>query len=210
MTLRRKTTVMLVDDHTVLRQGLSRLLRLEPDIDVVAEAAHGRQAVAMWPSSRPDVTLVDLMMPLMDGVETVAQIRRIDPRARIVMLSSSEAFADAARAERAGACGYVTKDCDAAEITAAIREAQAGRRGIRRGRLVPGAAAPVRLTSRETDVLALLRGGASNADIGRRLGVSEVTVKTHVRALMLKLEATDRAGVVGRAFDLGLLKATGR
>jgi two-component system NarL family response regulator len=208
MTIHRRITVMVVDDHPALRQGIIRMLRFEPDMDVVAEATHGRQAVALWPNHRPDVTLVDLMMPLMDGVETLERIRRIDPRARVLIFSSSESAADAARAEQAGACGYVTKEADAAAIVAAIREARAGGRHIRCGRLVGDPAAEiVQLTPREADVLALLRTGASNADIGRRLSISGVTVKTHIRGLMAKLDAPDRTAVVARAFDLGLLKA---
>jgi len=210
MTIQCRISVMVVDDHPVLRQGLTQLLRLEPDIDVVAEAAHGRQAMALWPAHRPDVTLIDLMMPMMDGVETLEHIRRIDPRARVLILSSSESAADAARAERAGACGYLTKEVDAAAIAAAIREVRAGGRRIRRGRLVGGPAAElVQLTAREADVLGLLRTGASNADIGRQLSISELTVKTHIRGLMTKLNVPDRTAVVARAFDLGLLKVTG-
>lgn len=204
----RPIRVLLVDDHPVLRQGLGRLLRLEGDIAVVAEAASGRQAVEEWRQHRPDVALVDLLMPVMDGVQTVELIRGIDGSARIVILTSSQSTSDATRAERAGACGYVTKECDAREIAAAVREAAAGKTRIRRGRLLgPSGPATGLPTARETDVLLLLRQGASNAEIGRRLAISELTVKTHIRGLMNKLQAADRTAVVARAFDLGLLKA---
>ena len=164
--------------------------------------------MAEWTASRPDVALVDLLMPVMDGAETIARIRRADPTARALILSSSESAMDAERAERAGACGYLTKESDAREIAAAIREVHAGRTGVRRGCLRgPACAADDMLTPRETEVLALLRQGASNAQIGRALAISELTVKSHIRSLMDKLEASDRTGVVGRAFDLGLLKA---
>ena len=105
MTGERTIRVMVVDDHPVLRQGLTRLLRLENDIAVVAEAASGRQAVTQWQDCRPDVALVDLMMPVMDGVETTERIRRLDPQARVVILSSSESAMDAARADRGGQGG---------------------------------------------------------------------------------------------------------
>ena len=200
--------VMVVDDHPVLRSGLARLLGLERDIAVVAEASSGKQAVAEWTTCRPDVALVDLLMPVMDGAETITRIRRVDPAARALVLSSSESAMDADRAERAGACGYLTKESDAREIAAAIREVHAGRTGVRRGCLRgPARAADDMLTARETEVLALLRQGASNAQIGRALAISELTVKSHIRSLMDKLQASDRTGVVGRAFDLGLLKA---
>ena len=203
--------VMVVDDHPVLRSGLARLLGLERDIAVVAEASSGKQAVAEWTASRPDVALVDLLMPVMDGAETIARIRRGDPTARALILSSSESAMDADRAERAGACGYLTKESDAREIAAAIREVHAGRTGVRRGCLRgPARAADDMLTARETEVLALLRQGASNAQIGRALAISELTVKSHIRSMMEKLQASDRTGVVGRAFDLGLLKAGDR
>ena len=203
--------VMVVDDHPVLRSGLARLLGLERDIAVVAEASSGKQAVAEWTACRPDVALIDLLMPVMDGAETITRIRRVDPTARALILSSSESAMDADRAERAGACGYLTKESDAREIAAAIREVHAGRTGVRRGYLRgPACAADDMLTARETEVLALLRQGASNAQIGRALAISELTVKSHVRSMMEKLQASDRTGVVGRAFDLGLLKAGDR
>ncbi len=208
MTKQHMIRVMVVDDHPVLRSGLSRLLGLEPDIAVVAEASSGKQAVAEWQASRPDVALVDLLMPVLDGAETISRIRGVDPAARALILSSSESAMDAERAERAGACGYLTKESDAREIAAAIREVHAGGTGVRRGCLRgPACTTDDMLTPREREVLSLLRHGASNAQIGRALAISELTVKSHIRSLMDKLQASDRTGVVGRAFDLGLLKA---
>lgn len=208
MMITRTIRVMVVDDHPVLRQGLTRLLRLEGDISVVAEASSGRQAIADWQRHKPDVTLVDLLMPMMDGVETAQRIRRLDDSAKILILTSSESAMDAARAERAGVRGYLTKECDSKAIASAIREAVAGKTHIRRGRLLgPESVTSDLLTAREQEVLALLRKGASNAEIGRALAISELTVKTHIRALMDKLQAPDRTAVVARAFDLGLLRA---
>jgi two-component system, NarL family, response regulator len=210
MTKQPRIRVMVVDDHPVLRSGLTRLLGLEPDISVVAEASSGKQAVAEWKASRPDVALVDLLMPVLDGAETIARIRGIDPAARTLVLSSSESAMDAARVERAGACGYLTKESDAADIAAAIREVHAGRTKVRRGCLRGPVCAADMLTARESEVLALLQNGASNARIGEALAISELTVKTHVRSMMDKLQASDRTALVARAFDLGLLKAGDR
>lgn len=199
--------VMVVDDHPVLRSGLASLLALEPDLSIVAEFGNGADAVRLWKTSRPDVAIVDLWMPVMDGEQTLQGILRVDPAARVLMLSSSESAADAARLDRAGARGFLTKGADAKQIAAAIREAHAGQRGVRRGRL-RGAAfqGENALSPRETDVLALLRQGASNAQIAQRLAITEATVKVHMASLMEKLHAADRAGVVARAFDLGLLR----
>lgn len=209
--MKHRIRVMVVDDHPVLRSGLSRLLGLEPDISVVVEASSGKQAVAEWNASRPDVALVDLLMPVLDGAETIARIRGVDPAARTLVLSSSESAMDAERAERAGACGYLTKECDATDIAAAIREVYAGRTKVRRGHLRgPLCAAADMLTAREAEVLSLLRKGASNAQIGRALAISELTVKSHVRSMMDKFQTTDRTSLVARAFDLGLLKAGDR
>jgi DNA-binding NarL/FixJ family response regulator len=210
-TTQRPIRVMVVDDHPVLRSGLARLLGLERDIAVIAEASSGKQAVAEWNACRPDVALVDLLMPVMDGAETIARIRRLDPDARALVLSSSESTIDAARSERAGACGYLTKESDARDIAEAIREVFAGHTGVRRGSLRgPASGVEGILTSRESEVLALLREGASNAAIGRKLAISELTVKSHIRSMMDKLQATDRTALVARAFDLGLLKAAAR
>ena len=202
-----KIRVMVVDDHPVLRSGLASLLALEEDLAIVAELGGGADAVRLWKTARPDVALVDLWMPVMDGEQTLQAILKVDPVARVLILSSSESAADAARMERAGARGFLTKGADAKQIADAIRQAHAGERGVRRG-LLRGAAflAEEALSPRETDVLALLRQGASNAQIAQRLAISEATVKSHMASLMEKLHAADRAGVVARAFDLGLLR----
>jgi two-component system NarL family response regulator len=201
-------SVLIVDDEPNIRRMVGALLSAE-GYDV-RDAADGKTGFALAEAVEPDVALVDLMMPVMDGVETTERIRRLDPQARVVILSSSESAMDAARADRAGARGYLTKEVDAKEIAMAIREAHAGRVKVRRGRLHgPARIADDLLTDRESEVLAQLRTGASNAQIGRALAISELTVKTHIKSLMTKLQATDRTGVVARAFDLGLLKAGG-
>jgi RNA polymerase sigma factor (sigma-70 family) len=200
--------VLLVDDHPVLRSGLTRIISMERGLQVVEAASSGADAVIAWKQHKPDVGVIDLFMPVMDGVETILSIRRIDPEARLLMLSSSEHAIDATRAEQAGACGYLTKQADAETIATAIRQAHAGGQRIRVGRLL-GPAAP-KLSPREMEVLALLKDGRSNEEIGEQLGISDQTVKTHLRALREKLGAADRAGAVGKAFELGLLKPADR
>lgn len=204
----KRIRVLVVDDHPAVRSGLASVLGHEADITVVAEAGSAREAVAAWRHSRPDVGLVDLLMPVHDGVETLGLIREVDPQARVLMLSASERATDAARAEHAGACGYVTKEATPLEIARAIREVHGGATRVRSGHLRgPAKAEEVVLTPREQQVLELLRRGASNLEIAVALVIAEPTVKTHVKSLMEKLHTGDRAGVVGRAFDLGLLKA---
>lgn len=196
--------VLLVDDHPVLRSGLARVISMEKGLEVVEAASSGADAIVAWSRHRPDVGVIDLFMPVMDGVETILRIRRTDPQARLLVLSSSEHAIDANRAEQAGACGYLTKEADAHAIATAIREAHAGGHHIRVGRLL-GSVGPI-LSPREMEVLLLLKEGRSNEEIGELLGISDQTVKTHLRSLREKLGAADRAGAVGKAFELGLLK----
>jgi DNA-binding NarL/FixJ family response regulator len=200
----RPIRVLLVDDHPVLRSGLARVISLEQGLEVIEAVSSGPAAIVAWSRHRPDVGVVDLFMPVMDGLETILRIRRADPQARLLVLSSSEHAVDASRAEQAGACGYLTKQADAEAIATAIRQAHAGDRHIRVGRLL-GPAGPT-LSPREMEVLLLLKDGRSNEEIGELLGISDQTVKTHLRGLREKLGAADRAGAVGKAFELGLLK----
>jgi two-component system, NarL family, response regulator len=208
MKVFQKIRLLLVDDHPVLRAGLSNLLGLEPDIEVVGEADGGAAAIAMWSRVKPHVGLVDLSMEGVDGIETTRLIHKEAPQAKIVMLTSSESADDAARALAAGVAAYVTKTVDHEEIVATIREVHAGASNLRKG--VRGAARSPdgMLSPREMDVLVQLRKGSTNAEIGAALGISERTVKWHVKAMLAKLHTSDRAGLVARGFDLGLLKAT--
>lgn len=199
-------SVLLIDDHNVVRTALAQLLALESDICVVGEADNGRDGIALWRRHHPDVGIVDIRMAGMDGVETIQRIRTLDPRARLVVLTSAEASADADRAEAAGAAAYLTKHVAQDDILHVIRQVHAGTAGIRRG-VCTTAGPVVTLSPRELVVLQHLRRGDSNAGIGRRLGITEGTVKCHVTQILLKLGATDRAAAVARGFDLGLLRA---
>ena len=201
--------VMLVDDHAVVRSGLANLIGLEPDMRVVAQADSGTAAIELWRRQRPDVGVIDVLMTGLDGIETLRRIRRIDPQARAVMLTSSEVVADAIRAEEAGAAAYLTKHLDHDRILDVIREVHAGHVGIRLG-VRRGGPAPLAepLSAREITVLKLMRLGESNAEIGRQLGIAERTVKSHITHMLLKLGATDRTSAVARGFDLGLLSVS--
>lgn len=206
---------MLVDDHPVFRTGLVSLLRTAADMVVVGQAGSGAAALRMWQHCRPDVCLLDLSMPELDGLETLKLLRKAEPTSRVLFLTSSEVAADADRALAAGACGYVAKSVEHDALLDAIRSVHGNIRGIRCG-VSPAAAAPVPasqggpLSPRELEVLYLLRDGLSTADIATSLGITHRTVKFHIAAILEKLGAADRMGAIVKAFDLGLLQPSGR
>lgn len=199
--------ILLIDDHAVLRAGLANLLSLERDLLVVGEADNGEDGVKLSQQCRPNVAIIDVSMAGMDGVETAKRIRRFAPDVKILMLTSSESASDAARSIDAGASGYLTKRVAHEEIVSVIRRVHAGQKSIQIGvRRAPLPPRPELLSLRELEVLRLMRLGNTNLEIGRRLGIAERTVKSHVTAILTKLGAPDRAGAVARGFDLGLLK----
>ncbi len=193
--------VLLVDDHAVVREGLRTFLSLQEDLEVVGEAADGEEGVRAAERLRPDVVLMDLVMPRLDGVGAMRELRRRLPAARVIVLTS---FADDARllpAIRAGAAGYLLKDVHPRERARAVRAAHAGQAlldPVVAARLVEEVAAPAAadplasLTPREREVLALVSRGAPNGRIALELGISEKTVKTHVGHVLAKLGVTDR------------------
>lgn len=210
---RQPIRLLLVDDHPVMRAGLANLLAMSGDFAVVGQADDGTSALQMWRSLAPDVCLLDVSMAGMDGIETLRRLRALDPHARVLMLTSSEAAEDLHEALQAGAAGYVTKTVRHDELTAAIREVYAGRRAIGRAverHTLGGRPAAGPLSPREMEVLGFLRHGYTNAEIGRLLGISERTARAHVAAIMAALDAPDRAGAVAKGFDLGLLKVGSR
>lgn len=200
--------LLLVDDHPVLRAGLANVLNYQPGIKVVAEADDGATAIALWRTHRPDVMLLDLSMPGMDGIETLERLHSEFPEARVLMLTSSDAPEDIRHALKAGAGGYVTKNVRRAELVAAIRGVFAGERAIGASvaRQLAADETGGAVSRRELEVLGLVRQGFTNAEIGRLLGISEGTAKAHVAALLVKLQAADRAEAVARGFERGLLK----
>jgi len=201
--------LMLVDDHPILRTGLVNLVQRQGDLRVVGQAGSGEEAVRLAEACQPDICLLDLSLPGIDGFETMRRLRAQRPQMRIVVLTSTDSAEAATRALREGASGFVSKNIDHEAIVAAIRDVHAGRTGICKGVAAgPLASAGRLLTPREMAVLSLMRQGLSNAEIGARLSITERTVKGHVTFILEKLDASDRAGAVARGFDLGLLKAT--
>jgi NarL family two-component system response regulator LiaR len=208
--------VLLVDDHAVVREGLRSFLELQDGIEVVAEAADGEAAVRAAEAWKPDVVLMDLVMPRLDGVGAMRELRRRLPNARVIVLTS---FPDDDRllpAIRAGAAGYLLKNADPHEVVRAVRAAHAGEALLDPGvaaRLVeaiaqpPGAEPAERLTPREREVLALIARGMPNKLIARELEISEKTVKTHVGHVLAKLGVTDRTQAALQAVREGLVDA---
>lgn len=204
------TRVLLVDDHPVVREGLRGMVDAEPDLAVVGEAASGAEAVTMAGSLAPDVILMDLRMPDVDGVTATERILAAQPATRIVVVTTYESDADILRAVEAGATGYLLKDASRAELAAAVRDAAAGKTVLApsvAGRLFGLMREPAQavLSAREIDVLALVATGRTNADIGRELHISEATVKTHLLRAFNKLGVSDRTAAVTTAMSLGLL-----
>lgn len=202
--------ILLVDDHEVVRQGLIYLFASSPDLEVIGEATTGREAVAAYGELRPDVVLMDLRMPDVDGVEAIAEITARHPDARVLVLTTYDADADILRAVEAGAAGYLLKDAKRLELFEAVRAANRGETVLApsvAARLVARTRAPAHATvsRRELDVLALVQRGHTNADIGRVLHISEATVKTHLARAFSKLAVDDRTAAVTVATERGLL-----
>lgn len=205
--------VLLVDDHPVVRDGLRGMLGAEPDLCVVGAAASGTEAVELAAQVHPDVILMDLRMPGLDGVGATGRILAAAPGTRIVVLTTYETDEDILRAVEAGACGYLLKDADRTELVAAVRAAHRGETVLApsvAGRLVSQVRKvrePVRpgLSAREIEVLALVAEGRTNAEIGQRLHITEATVKTHLLRAFNKLDVSDRTAAVTTAMARGLL-----
>ncbi|MGY6657955.1 response regulator [Amycolatopsis sp. TRM77291] len=203
-------TIMLVDDHPVVREGLRGMLEAEPDLSVVGEAGSGDEAVALSRVKQPDVILMDLRMPGLDGVGATRKILADRPGQRVVVLTTYETDADILRAVEAGASGYLLKDASRAELAGAIRAASRGETVLApsvAGKLVNRVRNPTTspLSAREIEVLRLVARGSTNAEIGRTLHISEATVKTHLLRVFGKLDVSDRTAAVTTAMRLGLL-----
>jgi DNA-binding NarL/FixJ family response regulator len=199
--------IMVVDDHPLLRLGLKTVIGTEPDMEVVAEAADGAEAVALYSVHRPDVVLMDLRMPKMDGTAAIEAIHKGDRDARIVALTTYDGDADIHRALTAGAVGYLIKDMIGTEVSAAIRSAAAGRRVIPpavAGRLAEFTPR-LDLTAREVEVLRFAAKGLRNKDIARVIGRTEATVKVHLKNIMAKLGVEDRTEAVTLAYQRGII-----
>jgi DNA-binding NarL/FixJ family response regulator len=204
--------VLLVDDHPVVRAGLHGMLSAEPDLEVVAEAGSGDEAVVLAARHRPDVVLMDLRMPGMDGATATARIAAELPEVKVLVLTTYDTDGDIVRAVEAGAAGYLLKDTPREQLADAVRAAARGETVLAppvaaklMTRMRGPAPEAATLTVRETEVLALVARGRTNADIGRELHISEATVKTHLIRIFAKLEVDDRTAAVTAALRRGLL-----
>ncbi len=198
---------MIVEDHHVVRQGFIALLRMVEGFGIVAEAPDGDRAIELFRLHRPDVTLMDLRLPTIGGVETIGKIRSEFPDARIIVLTTFDGDEDIYRALQAGAKGYLLKGMNADELIGAIRAVHGGKSRIPAEvaeRLAERLSGPT-LTERETDVLRLIVGGNSNKEIAGALFISEATVKTHVNNLLGKLGVTDRTQAATTALQRGIV-----
>jgi DNA-binding NarL/FixJ family response regulator len=199
--------VLCVDDHPLLREGISTVIRNQPDMLVVAEAASGREAIEQFRKFRPDVTLMDLRLPDMSGIDVLIAIRAESDEARIIMLTTFEGDVEVQRALGAGARGYMLKSMPPKELIDAIRKVHAGKK-----RIPPEIAAHLAehfsdatLSERETEVLRHVAGGNRNREIAERLFISEETVKVHIKHIMEKLGASDRTQAVAIAVRRGII-----
>ncbi|MBS1227761.1 MAG: transcriptional regulator, LuxR family [Proteobacteria bacterium] len=202
-----KIRVLIADDHVTVREGLAAMIGRQADMAVVGEAATGRQAVELWFSLRPDIVLLDLRMPELDGVGAIGEIRQRDAAARIIVLTTFDTDSDIANAIRAGARGYLLKDSQREELLDSIRRVHAGETSISPS-LVAKLAAGISsetLTGRELDVLILLAHGKSNKEIGANLYISETTVKSHLRNIFAKLDVLSRTEAITVACRRGLV-----
>ncbi|MGV9288092.1 response regulator [Streptomyces sp. NPDC003719] len=203
--------IVVVDDHTVMRAGVVALLSSETSVEIVGEAGDGREALELVERYEPDVALVDLRMPVLDGVATTTGIVARFPRTRVLILTTYDTDADIERGVEAGAIGYLLKDTTREQLVDAIHAASRGETVLAprvAERLVARMRQPaqVPLTAREADVLRAVADGLTNAEIGRRLVIAEATVKTHLLRLFAKLDVNDRTRAVVVAMERGLLR----
>jgi DNA-binding NarL/FixJ family response regulator len=200
--------ILTVDDHPVLREGIAALLEGQEDMILVAEAVNGREAIEQFRTHRPDVTLMDLQMPGVNGIDAIVSIRSEFPQARILVLTTYKGDVHAARALDAGACGYLLKSALRKDLLDTIRAVHTGRK-----RIPPEIAIGIAehhssetLTARELEVLTLVAAGNANKIVASELGVSEETVKGHMSSILAKLNANDRTHAVTIALKRGILQ----
>ena len=208
MSTSTRIRIFSVDDHPLLREGIAALVNNQPDMSLIGEAATGSEAIQLFKQLRPDVTLLDLRLPDMSGIDTLIAIRSEFPEARIIMLTTFEGDVEILRALQAGARGYLLKNMPPAELLDVIRQVHAGKK-----RIPPEIASQLAehmsdetLTEREIEVLRAVAGGNKNRDIARKLFISEETVKVHIKHIMDKLGAADRTQAVTIAVRRGIIQ----
>lgn len=208
MTDKARIRILCVDDHPLLREGIAAIINNQPDMVLIAEASTGTEAIQKYKEHRPDVTLMDLRLPDMSGVDSLIAIRADIPEARIIMLSTFEGDVEIQRALEAGARAYMLKNMPPKELVEVIRQVHAGKK-----RIPTEIAAHLAehfsddaLTDREIDVLKHIAGGNRNRDIAERLFISEETVKVHIKHIMEKLGASDRTQAVAIAVRRGIIQ----
>ncbi len=206
--------VLIADDHPVVRDGLRAMLATQPDLEVIGEAATGTQAVERARALRPDVVLMDLQMPELDGPTAIATLRDTEPAVRVLVLTTFGSDADITRAIDAGATGYLLKDAPREQLFTAIRAAARGESVLSPSvatRVLGRMRAPAEeaLSPRELEILGAVARGLSNKEIGRRLYVSEATVKTHLQRIYAKLGVDDRTAAVTVALERGIIRLPG-
>ena len=199
--------VLCVDDHRLMREGIMRVVDLQPDMTVVAQGSNGEEAVEQFLQHRPDVTLMDLQLPRVNGLHAIRAIRHAQPDARIIVLTMYQGDEDIYRALQAGAAGYLLKDTVPEDLVRVIREVHAGRRAI-----PPDVAAALALrakqpslTLRELQVLELLATGKRNKEIAADLGISSDTARAHIKSIFLKFNVHDRTAALAEALRRGII-----
>jgi DNA-binding NarL/FixJ family response regulator len=207
-TKKKRIRILIVDDHSVVREGLVSLVKRKSDMVVVGEGSNGREAVELWKKHRPDVTLLDLRMPVLDGVGAIKEIRELDENAQIVVLTTYDGDEDIYRAIKAGAKAYLLKDTARDALVETVRRVHAGETY-----LPPQLAAKLAerlsgqaLSPREIEVLQRMAAGKSNKEIGAELFISEGTVKTHLKSIFSKLDVVSRTEAVATATRRGLIQ----
>ena len=208
MTEKKQIRILIADDHPIVLEGWSSMINRAPDMTVVGEARSGMDAVRLYEQLRPDVALIDLRMPEMDGVTAIEEIRQYDPDARILVLTTFDGEEDIYRALKAGAMAYILKDTDRTKLMEAIHNVYQNKKMITPDvalKLLERVSADA-LSERELDVLRLIADGKSNRDIGLVLHITEGTVKAHVNRITGKLGATDRTHAVTLALQRGILR----
>jgi DNA-binding NarL/FixJ family response regulator len=207
VTEQARIRILGVDDHPLLREGIAAIITSQPDMVLVSQAANGAEAIQQYREHRPDVTLMDLRLPDLNGIDVMIAIRGEFPEARIIMLTTFEGDVEIQRALEAGARGYLLKNMPPSELAQVIRQVHAGKK-----RIPPEIAAQLaehmsddNLTAREVEVLQQIAGGNRNRDIGDLLHISEETVKVHIKHIMDKLGAKDRTQAIAIAVRRGII-----